>query len=448
MSKMVADKSSDVLVVEAIGRTRFRTPEGYLYCEGVRISSTKPMLYRADEMPELDPQDGMVLMQREPDVLFAPETLASFHGKDITFDHPEELLSPADWKESSVGTVLSPRRGEGVEFEYLIADLIIKHEEAIEAVEKGMREVSCGYDGERESIKPGLGRFTRIIGNHVALVERGRCGPACAIGDEDTTMANKPKRSVIDRLRTAFKAKDEAAFEEELGNAAIEMEPDLDEPQKVIIEVRNPAAVEAGESAVEQAVTEPVEDEPDDPMAEIKAAIAAIAARLDKLEAPAVTSDEDPEKKDDEDDKEKKEDETKNCKAMDAATVSLVKSEFQAVVAKAEILSPGVKLPTFDAKASRKTIADSMCALRKAALVRAVADEKRKGFVTAIAGDKPAFSKMSCDHMAVVFNAASELARASNNGSRVSVDHANFPQGKMTPEKYQVMIAERRKKLA
>lgn len=176
---VIIQRMNDVLVANQIGRTRWMTPERYLYCEGVPIARTGSLAYRADEMPEI-PTDGrspMVIMEREPEVLFHPETISSFQGKDVTIEHPDELLSPENWRGETVGTVLNPRRGEGAEHNHLIADLLIKDQNAIDQIEKGLIEVSCGYDADREPIRPGLGRFKAILGNHVALVEKGSLWP-------------------------------------------------------------------------------------------------------------------------------------------------------------------------------------------------------------------------------------------------------------------------------
>lgn len=435
----------DVLVVDQIGRTRTVTPEGYLLCSGVRIASTRTLAYRGDEMGELPSRGGVVFMDRPPEVLFSDETLASFEGKDVTIGHPNDLLDPHNWRDHSVGVVREPRRGDGMDANYLVADLLIKDAKAIKAINDGLLEVSCGYDGERESTGPGRGRFTRIIGNHVALVEKGRAGPACAIGDEIMT-----------------EVKDEAA---------------------------RPAQAE-GESAVERALMVTLDS---DQMKMIADAVADIRARLDKLEGVKDEATADAEKKDDDEKDDKEDNECKDalnpsdigtaghadsdpvntgnqlvelgatpslsaspeeenvqpvedkkadedCKTMDAETASQMRQIFQDAVAKAEILSPGIKLPAFDAKASKKACVDAIVGLRKEALKRAYADNARKDFVERVIGGKTSFDAMPEPLLNVTFNAASELARAANNAPRMSVDHMNFPQGKMTAAKLQERI--------
>lgn len=432
------DRSGDVLVVDQIGRTRYLTPQGYLFCEGVRISSTKPRLYRAQEIPEIEPSAGMVLMQCTPDVLFSDETLASYQGMDVTQMHPDAMLGPGTWKEATVGTVLNPRRGDGADADYLLADLLIKDQAAIDLVMSGKPEVSCGYDSMREQIKPGVGRFTRIIGNHVALVDRGRAGPDCAIQDGASTMAMR--RTVWDRLKTAFAAKDEAAFDEELEAAKEESTaPESDGKGAVVVHFHNAPAPEAVGEAKEAETDD--DGEAADPMKAVLEAIAAIGARLDKIEAGNKAGEEtgetdDADEKKDEDTAEEKKDEEKEP-TMDRAA-------FQAVVSQAEILCPGVKLPVLGATADGKNIAAAASVLRKSALEGAFKTADRKMFVTKVAGARPNFGKMTGDALSIAFSGAAELAREANNKSTPNFDHRNFPQGKMTAAKLQEINAASR----
>ena len=137
--------------------------------------------------------------------------------------------------------------------------------------------------------------------------------------------------------------------------------------------------------------------------------------------------------------------ETKD-QAMDSASLSDLRLEFQDVVAKAEILSPGIRIPTFDATAnSKKTIADQMCGLRKAAMDRALNDDKRAHLVKSIIGNATVDS-MDCGAMVIAFNAASQLARAENNKPRAVMDHTLFPSGPMTADKLQKLHEARRRK--
>jgi hypothetical protein len=418
----LADRATATYAPEQLGRTQYMTPEGYLCCEGVRLARTGPMLYAHHEMPEIEPaaSGAMITVLRDADVLFAPETILSFAGKDVTNDHPVRMVDGQTYKAVSVGTVLNPRRGEGIEADYLVGDLLIKDPDAIEAVRsKKKREVSCGYDAEVEQISPGLGRQTKVEGNHVALVKQGRAGPSCAIQDGDTPMAAKPKRTVLDRLRTAFKAKDEAAFEEELTNAQEAMDDDDADPQTIVIKVEAAPAPAA-------AAAEPVVDDETDPnearFKKLEDAVTSIGEAVSKLAAPK--ADEKPEGEDTDEDEKK---ESEKTEAMDA-------------IAKAEILAPGVSLPKMDG--ASPVTKGHITALRRDALRLAIADAGRKPHVEAVlAGREPKFDAMAPGEVRMVFDAASAVAKISNTASRNRP--ADIPQGRMTPAKLQKLNDER-----
>ena len=226
------------------------------------------------------------------------------------------------------------------------------------------------------------------------------------------------KRTLRDRIWTAFKAQDEAALTEELDKV-----DEGSEPQKLVIELKQPEVEKTDETnddgeqpdvaALIQAMDE-----------KFTAAITDIAGRLAKLEAGEVgeTVDnehgdkDDGETKDEEGEEEGKTDEEKSGKTTDSAGL---KSEFTDTLARAEILSPGIKLPTFDAKVDQKKTAGSLCALRRKALTNAFKDDDRKEFVSPFVGDRPDFTKLTCDAAKQMFVGASELAKRANNRAQV-----------------------------
>lgn len=97
-------------------------------------------------------------------------------------------------------------------------------------------------------------------------------------------------------------------------------------------------------------------------------------------------------------------------------------AEFRDTIARAEILDPGIKLPTFDAKAASKKTFDAMCALRRAALSKALASADRKKHVAAFVTDAAAIGKMSCEAVKMAFIGASESAKRANVAPRTTFD--------------------------
>ena len=182
------------------------TPEGFLLCEGVPVARAGELLYAEGELTAedgsdaIEAKDGIIKVTRGTDDLFSPETIASFEGKPVTLNHPEDFVAPDNWREVAVGHMQNVREGEGEDADKLLADLLITDREAIYAIKsKTMREVSLGYDAEYEQLEPGKGKQTNIKGNHIALVRRGRNGPSVAI--RDAAPDNQPrKQSMKDKL--------------------------------------------------------------------------------------------------------------------------------------------------------------------------------------------------------------------------------------------------------
>lgn len=214
------------------------TREGFLLCRDVPIARTGSLDYLADETP-VAPADGSdtVTVYRFAEDLFDPAAMASFEGKPLVAGHPATDVDPANWRRLARGHLQNVRRGSGADSDLLLADILVTDAEAIAAIlQGGVREVSCGYDADYRQIAPGVGRQIAIRGNHVALVDEGRCGPRCAIKDEDSIMKKATRgllgfvlgtpsvKSTIDADPRARRALD-AAIAEEVTDA----EPDPSE---------------------------------------------------------------------------------------------------------------------------------------------------------------------------------------------------------------------------
>lgn len=156
-----------------------KTPEGYLICYAVPINRTGTQMYTAGELGlDGDPERPVTVYRLEEDV-FAPAALASLEGKDVTRGHPVEMLNAENQAGYSKGHIENVRR----DGENTVADLMIKDPALVNDVENGvLREVSCGYNCQFEPYLDGY-RQTHIVGNHVAVVPKGRAGRDVAIKD-------------------------------------------------------------------------------------------------------------------------------------------------------------------------------------------------------------------------------------------------------------------------
>jgi hypothetical protein len=386
---------------------------GFLICRDVALARTGEQLYAGHEVPLQPDARGFVTVDRSEEEVFSPETIKSFVGAPFTDDHPVEDVTTGNFKQHIVGTVLNARRGEGERANCMVGDIIVYDPDVIRSIQDGKREVSCGYNADYERVAPGRGRQVNIRGNHISLVQEGRCGPACSIQDRKAVMAKGNKSSFKDRMLAAFKARDagdEAELAKQLEAASDEMKPEpeggaVTEPEgpesagagnhhHVVVNI---GGLEGGDKARDEDVAGKVKDEegPDgDEPPDIQAmladvvgkAVAPLMARLDALES-AIEDVADPE---------------------DTAT--------QDAVARAEVLKPGFKLPTFDAKPGSRDQKTALHTMKVAVLKETFATPEGRELVGGLVRDaRPDFAKMTPREVDVIFVAASDRASAANN---------------------------------
>lgn len=445
--------SPEILTVEQIGPKQALTPNGNLICYDVPIARVGWMHYRDGETPiTADPSSGIARVYRGPEDLFRPETIGSFMGVAVVDEHPEDGdVNPANWRELSHGfTTTNVRRGEGEDSDVLLADLVITNQELIEAVRAGKREVSCGYDADYDQTGPGEGRQTNIIGNHVALVERGRCGPRCAIGDHDSLSLPTKKGTAMKRVRLTKDAQARLRQIVADANGLLEetTDPSGEEAEgeaggthiHIHTDVGSHGAgggMEGGEPSMPK-TTITDEGEGGDMEARVAALESGVAACQDGIAKIMAmlggqSQDSDPgmvsegtkmpdETKDGEDYDE--DDETKDemppelkeaLKAKTGDSAALAQS-FASLLADAEILVPGFRAPTFDSKAKRAVTIDRMCNIRRKVLDSAYSTVAGKELLDNVSGSKSLdITAMTCDKIAPLFKAAAGAKRLLNN---------------------------------
>lgn len=215
-----------------LGNTRFQLADGSILFKDVPIGRTGEQVYGAQELPELTPDsDGLIIVRRTPEEVFSERTIASFEGMNVTIGHPKDFggniifVTPENWRRLANGHIQNVRRGEGANSDLLLADVIVKTPEAIQAVEDGDDEVSCGYDADYRQISPGVAEQYAITGNHLALVPNGRAGSRCALGD---AMPSTTK-NWFTRLLKARKTNDAAEMANLIDNPPENMTGDNDD---------------------------------------------------------------------------------------------------------------------------------------------------------------------------------------------------------------------------
>ncbi|AFR03280.1 DUF2213 domain-containing protein [Pectobacterium carotovorum] len=362
-----------------LGNTRYQLADGSVLFKDVPIGRTGEQVYGAEELPDIEPDSqGLIVVRRTPEEVFSEQTIASFEGMAITIGHPKDFsgniifVTPKNWRQLANGHIQNVRRGKGDKSDLLVADVIAKTPEAVDAVENGDDEVSCGYDADYRQLSPGVADQYAITGNHLALVPNGRAGSRCALGD---SMPNKAK-NWWERLVRARKTNDAAEMANLIDNPPDNMTGDDDvsssvTPGGVVINLSPqnpmPASTLPGTGDAE-------EDIP----AWGKALIEAVAKLTPA--APATG---------DEDEEENKEEE--GAVTGDAAY-------------RADLIQPGIQLPV---KAKPTAFKRSVLAAADQTMVRSIVGD----------ADITKLKKATVD---MAFNAVSELAKNRNTAAKTT----------------------------
>jgi hypothetical protein len=405
---------SNIYTTGQIGRTRETTPEGYLLCRDVPLARIGTLMYGDGEVPVTADNTGLILIQRGEDVLFDPKTIASAEGKPITDDHPEDWVGPKNWKELSKGSGHNIRRGEGIDSDLLIGDLLVTDKDTIDAVLEGKVEISLGYDADYIEVSPGKGLQSNIVVNHIALVDKGRCGSRCSIGDSFMSDKTKKKKiSFADRIRNLVKTKD-AEEAEKLAKAV--------EDEELEIETKDSDDDEDLDGKTSDAAVN----------RQILKMLKTMDSRLGALEKKKTKDSDDPEKPTEDndnpdDDPEKTKDDILKAEPASKADegVTHTGDSLKEVMVRAEILSPGIKLPpTIDSANNGKAVVLAKRQALKAAMQTTDGQKAVAPFIGANAN----IDTLPIQTLDAAFIGASELIKQQNNlkGVRSGITTRDF----------------------
>ena len=156
--------------------------------------------------------DSEIDVDRKPEEVFSPKTLASFENKPITVEHPDEDVNAGNYNELSVGFVRDVRRGQVNGQDVMLGTLVITDAQTIEEIENGEHtDLSCGYDCD--IIDEANPQQRNIRGNHVALCQQGRAGIARIVDsvkdDYFTSLPDRVKKSEFNDLYYKIREKAE-----------------------------------------------------------------------------------------------------------------------------------------------------------------------------------------------------------------------------------------------
>lgn len=190
-----------------------RTPEGFLICRDVPIARVGVQEYLGREIGQTERPEEVFKVNRPADEVFSPAAVASFEGKPVTENHPDEDVTSENYAQYIRGVVRDVRKGAGQYEGCLVADLVVHDGALVRAIQDGKREISCGYNCLWVPTGDHTLEQREIRGNHVAVVDKGRAGHGVAIHDhamkEVRPMA---KGNILQRMWAAF-AKDASAEE-------------------------------------------------------------------------------------------------------------------------------------------------------------------------------------------------------------------------------------------
>lgn len=409
---------SEIYTTGQLGRTREITPEGYLLCRDVPIARIGTLMYADGEVPITADNTGLIIIYRGEDVLFDPITIASAEGKPVTDDHPADWVTPDNWKELSKGFVKDVRRGESGDSDYLVADILVTDKETIQKVLDGKVEISLGYDADYTETSKGKGLQSNIRVNHIALVEKGRCGSRCSIGDSFMSAKKTQKKEPWYQNLLGLKRTVDQALEE------ADKTVDSDDDDKTEDDELDDDKGKTNDAAINR---------------EILKMLKTMDSRLVKLEKKTKDSD-DREKKteDDDDDPENKTKDDgdltepeKAEKLDESGTQTYTGDSLKEVISRAEILSPGYRMPTFDSANNGKAVLNT----KRSVLKAAYATEDGQKAIAPFVGLNPDFDKLPSFTIDAAFVGASELIKQQNNakGVRSGISTRDFGRAAPTP---------------
>lgn len=253
------------------------TDQGYLRVPG-RVARTGLQKYTAGELQLTDRKPTEIVnVYRPPEEVFSDESLKSYEDVDVTDGHPDSMVDARSFKDVAVGHTTDAAYADG---DYVVADMIIKDQNAIDAVQKGKASLSAGYEAEYHH-EPGttqdgesyefVQRNIRI--NHVALVDQARAGREARLYDH-SQQRGKPMGTVtIDGqsvevqdqataqlIQRAFDA--QAKSNEELETKAKELEDEAKSlrEQKETADAEKDKAIEERDEAKKAASDEAIQE--------------------------------------------------------------------------------------------------------------------------------------------------------------------------------------------
>ena len=180
--------------IALVDGARSKTSAGFVTATA-RVARTGIQQYRGNELGLIDVD--VVNVWRPDTEVMEKSSMWSFAHKPITDNHPPELVDSTNVQKHFRGITGGEIARDG---EFITVPLSLMDASLIDAVDSGKRELSAGYTCDIEfvdGVTPDGDTYNAIQRNirvnHIAVVDRGRAGHQCRLGD-----ASKTEKEVID----------------------------------------------------------------------------------------------------------------------------------------------------------------------------------------------------------------------------------------------------------
>ena len=210
----------DVLTIQDARKTR----DGNIVAN-VRAARSGIQVYKGFEVGRPDLTDVRVF--RPESEVFAKDSLITYAHRTVTLTHPDELVSPENWKHVAVGHTDGEVARDG---EFVRVSMFLADKAAIDAVDSGIRQLSMGYTADidwTDGTTPDGQQFDAVQRNmrmnHLAVVAAARGGLELNIGDDEggQTMAGETNRSImVDGVPVSLPDQSAAIVDKALKDAA------------------------------------------------------------------------------------------------------------------------------------------------------------------------------------------------------------------------------------
>ena len=176
--------------------------DGYMTARA-RVARSGVQVYSGASVGK--PEMALVRVFRPESEVFDDAAMRSMANRPVTINHPKEFVTSKNWDGLAKGMTGGKVVRDG---DYVVVDLAVMDEAAIEAIKSGKRQLSAGYNCELEftagrtadgSEYDAIQRGIRV--NHLAVVDMARAGPECRIGDS-LKPAKQEEKQMADRKIT------------------------------------------------------------------------------------------------------------------------------------------------------------------------------------------------------------------------------------------------------